>query len=128
MDSNTVIGVREWLPLDLVCNNFLSQEVAFSSDIMSCVKLTNNDVVHLGITVFKIFIWGDISLDIWWEIKFYRDTRAESLNVISDRISDNIPPQLKILNMVFPILMHFCKFISNWSVANRIKLHVTNDM
>ena len=30
--------------------------------------------------------------------------------MISDRISDNIPPQMTILNMVIPILMHFCIF------------------
>ena len=26
--------------------------------------------------------------------------------MISERMSDNIPPQMKILNMVIPILMH----------------------
>ena len=39
------------------------------------------------------------------------------LNVISERISDDIPPQMKILNMVIPILMHFCSFVANRSVA-----------
>ena len=28
-------------------------------------------------------------------------------------ISDDIPPQMKILKMVVPILMHFCSFVSN---------------
>ena len=28
--------------------------------------------------------------------------------MISERISDDISPQMKILNMVIPILMHFC--------------------
>ena len=28
-------------------------------------------------------------------------------------ISDDIPPQRKILNMVIPILMHFCSIIPN---------------
>ena len=28
--------------------------------------------------------------------------------MISDRISDNIPPQINILNKVIPILMHLC--------------------
>ena len=28
--------------------------------------------------------------------------------MISERIFDDIPPQMKILNMVIPILMHFC--------------------
>ena len=39
---------------------------------------------------------------------------------ISDRISDDIPPQMKIFNMVIPILMHVCSFVSSWSVASRI--------
>ena len=30
--------------------------------------------------------------------------------VISERISDDIPPQMKILNMVIPILMHYQHF------------------
>ena len=42
--------------------------------------------------------------------------------MISDRISDNIPPQMKILNMVIPVLMHFCSFVSNWSIESNIKL------
>ena len=35
-----------------------------------------------------------------------------------------IPPQMKILNMVIPILMHFCSLVSNWSVASHIKLNI----
>ena len=30
---------------------------------------------------------------------------------------------MKILNMVIPILMHFCSFISNWSVVSRMPSH-----
>ena len=30
--------------------------------------------------------------------------------MISERISDDIPPQMKILNMIIPIFMHFCSF------------------
>ena len=33
------------------------------------------------------------------------------LNVISDHITDDIPPQMKILLMVIPILIHFLTFI-----------------
>ena len=44
--------------------------------------------------------------------------------MISEGISDDIPPQMKILNIVIPILMHFCSFVSNWSVASHIMLHV----
>ena len=38
--------------------------------------------------------------------------------MISDRIYDENPPQKKILNTVFPFLMHFSSLISNLSVAS----------
>ena len=41
--------------------------------------------------------------------------------MISERISDVIPPEMKILNMVIPILMHFYSLSSNWNGARRIK-------
>ena len=44
--------------------------------------------------------------------------------MISERISDDIPPQMKILNMVIPILMHFYRLVSNWSIRSCIKPHV----
>ena len=47
-----------------------------------------------------------------------------AVNVISELISDDVPLQMKILNMVIPILMHFCSFISNQSVESHIKPHV----
>ena len=40
--------------------------------------------------------------------------------MISESISDNIPPQMKISNMVFPIVMPFCSFVSNWSVTSHM--------
>ena len=39
--------------------------------------LSNSKGSNWGITVFKIFIWGGVSLDIWSEIKFYGNARAE---------------------------------------------------
>ena len=44
--------------------------------------------------------------------------------MISERISDDIPPQMKILNMVIPILMLFCSFVSNRSVESGTMPHV----
>ena len=41
----------------------------------------------------------------------------------SERILDNIPPQMKILSMVIPILM-LCNLFSNWNIASLIKPHV----
>ena len=42
--------------------------------------------------------------------------------MISERISHDIPPQMKI--MVIPILMQFCSIVSNWSLASRLKRHI----
>ena len=48
----------------------------------------------MGITIFIFFIWGGISSDILSEITFY------------DRISDNIPPQMKHLDTVIPLMLY----------------------
>ena len=45
-----------------------------------------------------MFILGDISSVL---------RSAEPLNIISDHMTDDITPKMKILNMVIPILMHF---------------------
>ena len=45
------------------------------------------------------------------------------LGVIFEGISDDMPPKMKILNMVIPIIMHFCSFLSNWSIVSRLKPH-----
>ena len=39
--------------------------------------------------------------------------------MISEGMNDDTPPKMRILNMVIPILMYFCSFVSNWSVAAR---------
>ena len=48
------------------------------------------------ITVFKFVVWGGISLDIRSENLFYGDALhvAELQNMISERIPDDIPPQM----------------------------------
>ena len=51
--------------------------------------------------------------------------------MIAERISENIPPQMKILNMVIPILMHFCSFedCKPHNVARHLmKCDVINDI
>ena len=40
--------------------------------------------IRIGITIFKIFIWGGISSHIRSEIMFYGSARAEMYNAISD--------------------------------------------
>ena len=47
-----------------------------------------------------------------------------AIDMIFNCISNDVPPKMKNLNMVIPILMHFCSFVSNWSVASLIKPHV----
>ena len=51
--------------------------------------------MRMGITIFKISIWGGVSSDIRSEITFYGAAGAELFNVISERISNDIPPQKK---------------------------------
>ena len=65
-----------------------------------CVKVKK--YIRTGITIFKYFIWGDIASYIRSEIMFYGSVDASPYNKISDRISDDIPPQIKKLNTVIP--------------------------
>ena len=46
-------------------------------------------------------------------------------NEISDCISDDLPPQMKILNMVIPILMHFFSFFYQTGALERYMPHKT---
>ena len=73
---------------------------------------------HLGENCIRNFLLGRYIVG-YTVVKVNGDARAEPLNVISEHISDDIPPQMKIWNKVSPILMHFCSFVSNWSVASR---------
>ena len=41
--------------------------------------------------------------------------------MISYHISDDIPPQMKVLNMVIPLLMHFGSFILILTVKSCVK-------
>ena len=56
--------------------------------------------IRMGITIFKIFFWGDISSNIRSEITLYGSSRELPLNKISDHIFDEVPPQIKKLNTV----------------------------
>ena len=50
--------------------------------------------------------------------------------MISDFIPYNLPPQMKLLNMVIHILMYFCSFVSNWGEAAHYptKCDIINDV
>ena len=39
--------------------------------------------------------------------------------MISERVSDDIPSKIEILNMAIPILMRFCSLVSNLNRAAR---------
>ena len=66
-------------------------------------------------TVFKI-LFGEVYRQI------YSDGRAYSQNMISDRISDDISPQMNIHNMFIHILVHICSLVSTLELGN-FKLH-----
>ena len=53
---------------------------------------------HLGDNCIQIFYLGRYIVGY---------TVGNWVYVIYERISDDIPPQMKILNMVIPILMHY---------------------
>ena len=67
--------------------------------------------IRIGITIiFKIFIWEGISSDKPKEIVFIffffffsvKSLSRLTARLVYDRNSDDIPPQVKILNMVIP--------------------------
>ena len=77
----------------------------------------------MGITIFKIFTWGGISTDICSGILFYGDTSGELQDMISEHISDDIPPlPNKNLNTVIPYL--FC--LSEPRVPNHVFCSLMN--
>ena len=78
-------------------------------------------IIILGITVFKTFIRQIYGRKISFAVTYEWNP---------NRINDNIPPQMNILNTVILILCTFglvycleC-FVSNWSVASHIKPHI----
>ena len=56
----------------------------------------------MGIIIFKIFIWGGVSSVLWSEITFDGSADALPSNKIYDHKTNDIPPQMKILNTVIP--------------------------
>ena len=76
-----------------------------------------NKGIH--VTAFKFVIWGGKSAVLRSEISFYGDASAEPLNVICDRKTADLPPQMTNLNAVIPILMHLFIF----SVEKMYYLH-----
>ena len=71
--------------------------------------------IKLGDNCIQNFHLGRYILsDIWSEIYFYVNVQA-----IKHDFPKCIPPQMKILNIVIPILMHFCRLASNWRVGSR---------
>ena len=77
-------------------------------------KFYPNQWYNYGINVFKIFIFrykvGNLVLRRRASGAVKCDFRPY-IRQYSDCISNNIPPQMKILNMVIPILMQNCSFL-----------------
>ena len=63
-------------------------------------KQTQN-CIRTGIAIFKILIWGGIKSSIYGRRSRFYNKRF-TFNMISDHISDDIRPQMKILNTVRP--------------------------
>ena len=58
--------------------------------------------IRMWITIFKIFIWGGISLDILSEIAFYGSLTRRRKTKFPTDLSDDILLQMSILNTVIP--------------------------
>ena len=92
-------------------------------DSVMCEAYFVNSVKKLGFNCIKIFhlmkyIVG-YTVTVWkFSLKVTGETR------FPDRISDDIPPQMRILNMVIHILLHFCSLFLNWSIASGRMPHV----
>ena len=56
----------------------------------------------MGITAFKIVIWGGKSAVLRSQITFYGSADASPLNEISDHKTADLPPQMTNLNAVVP--------------------------
>ena len=76
----------------------------------NCIQNLNVERYITGYTVKNIVLQWPMSRAVKCDFQTY--------------IFNDIPPQMKILNMDIPILMHFCSFISILSVTCRIVPHV----
>ena len=65
---------------------------------------------HLGDNCIQIFHLGRYIVGYTIGNFVLRRRISGAVNVISDRIYDDILPQIKILNMVIPILIYFLTF------------------
>ena len=74
---------------------------------------------HLGDNCIHNFHLGRYIIGYAAENLVLRPRASGAVKPFSNSIFDDLPPQMKILNMVIPLLMHFCRFVSNWSVASR---------
>ena len=75
-----------------------------------CCFFLYGSVSHLGDICIQNIHLGRYYRRLYGR-KFRFTAMRQRRNVISDHITDYIPPQMKILHMVIPILMHFLTFI-----------------
>ena len=80
------------------------------------MKLQN--YIRMGITIFKMFIRGGISLDIRLIITFYGSLASRRKTKFPMYISDDIPPQMNSLNSYSliellshqnPLMAYYCQ-------------------
>ena len=54
----------------------------------------------------NIIIWGGKSAALWSDLSLYGARQRSRKSVICERKTDDLPPQMAILNAVIPIQMH----------------------
>ena len=98
---------------DSLARNIYSWTMAVDSE-----KLMNKLRYALGDNCIQNFHLG-------WYIVRYTVGNSVLQRRTSEAVKHDFRTYMKILNMIIPILMHYCSFVSNWSVASHIMPHVT---
>ena len=88
------------------------------------LKSCPDEYIYLGDNCIQNFHLGRYIVGYTVRILVLQRGASGAINWISEHISDDIPPQMKILNMVIPILMHCYSLVSNWCVASRTKAYI----
>ena len=74
-----------------------------------CIKFRHYKIVLNFLMLYKRKAFYVINSDVALQNQVHYFLNAAQKKGFFDRIYDDVPPRLKILNTVIPILMHFCK-------------------
>ena len=74
--------------------------LAVGAKLWSFKGKMKKSALEMGITVLKTVIWGDKSSVLWSQIPFYGSANAHLKNKISIHKTDDLPPQMTILQTV----------------------------